>query len=46
VNGPVKIDTGLVATAPIGNGARIQKANATVDPLVAQAPHEPRELLT
>ena len=39
VNGPVKIDTGLVATAPIafGTGARIQKANVTVDPLVAQA---------
>ena len=39
VNGPVKIDTGLVASAPIafGTGARIQKANVTVDPLVAQA---------
>lgn len=39
VNGPIKIDTGLVATAPIafGTGARIQKANVTVDPLIAQA---------
>lgn len=39
VNGPVKIDTGLVASAPIafGTGARIQKANVTVDALVAQA---------
>jgi hypothetical protein len=38
VNGPVKIDTGVVATAPIafGTGARIQ-ANVTVNPLVAQA---------
>jgi hypothetical protein len=38
-NGPVKIDTGLVASAPIvfGTGARIQKASVTVDPLVAQA---------
>jgi hypothetical protein len=39
VNGPVKIDTGLVATAPIafGTGARIQKASVTVDRLVAEA---------
>jgi len=39
VNGPVKIDTGLVASTPIafGTGARIQKANVTVDVAVAQA---------
>ena len=39
VNGPVKIDTGLTASAPIafGTGARIQKASVTVDALVAQA---------
>jgi hypothetical protein len=39
VNGPVKIDTGLVASAPIafGTGARIQKASVTVDPQTAQA---------
>jgi hypothetical protein len=39
VNGPVKIDTGLVASAPIafGTGARIQKAGMTVDPQTAQA---------
>jgi hypothetical protein len=39
VNGPIKIDTGLVASAPIafGTGARIQKANVTVDRLVAEA---------
>jgi CHRD domain-containing protein len=38
-NGPVKIDTGLVASAPItfGTGARIQKASITVDPQTAQA---------
>ena len=39
VNGPVKIDTGLVASAPIafGTGARIQKASVTVDAQTAQA---------
>jgi hypothetical protein len=39
VNGPVKIDTGLVASAPIafGTGARIQKAGVTVDVQTAQA---------
>lgn len=38
-NGPVKIDTGLTASAPIafGTGARIQKASVTVDPQTAQA---------
>ena len=39
VNGPVKIDTGLTASAPIafGTGTRIQKASVTVDPQTAQA---------
>jgi hypothetical protein len=39
VSGPVKIDTGLVASAPIafGTGARIQKASVTVDAQTAQA---------
>ena len=39
VNGPVKIDTGLTASAPIafGTGARVQKASVTVDAQTAQA---------
>ena len=39
VNGPVKIDTGLTASAPIafGTGARIHKASVTVDAQTAQA---------
>jgi len=39
VNGPVKIDTGLVASAPIafGAGAHIQKASVTVDAQTAQS---------
>jgi hypothetical protein len=36
-NGPVKVDTGLVATQPIafGTGAKINKMNVSLDPAVA-----------